>query len=250
MGKVFIRTANATGVYEQYENCYAFAACSAYINTIMRIYGSRPPPSFADCYWIATYRHNGGSVQRVLQLLENHFHYGVQYKVFSKDEQLSGRLGITTSVIVCFSTSQNGWENITAGSLKYFPYGQADGWHAALVEGYDFSSYAMICKNSWGGRTASPRFYLLSSALHDYYFIQVYFTLSSIQGKTSRPFRSNIVEEYSKRLLIIMKFGVLIWIRQQLNIQMNTYANITLKFVVHSIISDMMSISGFSHKSI
>ena len=36
-------------------------ACSAYINTILRIHRSRPPPSFADCYKIADYNKGKGS---------------------------------------------------------------------------------------------------------------------------------------------------------------------------------------------
>ena len=52
----YIRNTNSSRVYEQIGGtCYAYAACSAYINTILRICISKEPPSFAECFRIACY---------------------------------------------------------------------------------------------------------------------------------------------------------------------------------------------------
>lgn len=59
----FIRNTNESYVNGQYyENCYVFAAYSAYINKILRIFGSMPPPSFAECYLYENY--NNGDDER------------------------------------------------------------------------------------------------------------------------------------------------------------------------------------------
>ena len=62
LGKLYIRNSCVTGVYDQRntETCYAHSSCSAFINAIHTIPGSRPPPSFADCFRIAKYRDVGG----------------------------------------------------------------------------------------------------------------------------------------------------------------------------------------------
>ena len=189
----YIRNTNATGVYEQRGGtCYAYAACSAYINSIMRIYGSRPPPSFSECYEIACYNGpNGGLCEKSLQLLENHFQYGI---VFDSTDAVSIADSITLSVIVSFKTSEEGWINVANGKFLEFPGGEANGWHDALVEGYDLEKDCMICKNSWGGETAEPRFDFTASAAHDFRFTRVYFTLKSIQGKTNKEFKSNLIK--------------------------------------------------------
>lgn len=59
----FIRNTNSSRVYEQIGGtCYAYAACSAYINTILRICGSKEPPSFAECFRIACYNGDKGGI--------------------------------------------------------------------------------------------------------------------------------------------------------------------------------------------
>ena len=184
--KRYIRNTNSTGVYCQRDGtCYAYAACSAYINTIMRIYGSRPPPTFKDCYDIACYSTNGGSAYESIQRLEEHFGYGIEY---NETSYISIRDVITISVVVNFSTSEEGWQSVANGSLLKYPGGKKDGYHSALVEGYDFEKDCFICKNSWGGETAKPRFDFTSSAAHVCYFNCVFFTLDSIKGKTTKPF--------------------------------------------------------------
>lgn len=189
----YIRNTNSSRVYKQRGGtCYAFAACSAYINTILRIYGSIEPPSFEECYRIACYNGcNGGEPEISIKLLENHFHYGICCETTKKSTILDA---ITLSVIVCFSTSQTGWQNVAQGGLTEKPKGKMDGWHAAIVEGYDFNENCLICKNSWGGTTAEPRFNLKPSATHKCYFTHVYFTLNSIRGKTNKTFHPNITK--------------------------------------------------------
>lgn len=63
-----------------------------------------------------------------------------------------------------------------------------DEWHAVIVEDYDFDKKCLIYKNSWGAETAEPRFNLIPSATHSYYFTEVYFTLDSIKEKTNKKF--------------------------------------------------------------
>ena len=63
------------------------------------------------------------------------------------------------------------------------PSGEADGSHSALAEGYDFEKNCIICKNSWGGVTSSPRFDFIPSAAHRCNFYVVFFTIDSIRGK-------------------------------------------------------------------
>lgn len=74
------------------------------------------------------------------------------------------------------------------GKLIEKPSGKMYGWHAAIVEGYDFNENCLFCKNSWGGTTAEPRFNLKPSATHKCHFTHVYFTLKSIKGKTNKTF--------------------------------------------------------------
>lgn len=80
-------------------------------------------------------------------------------------------------------------KQIAEGELIEKQEGEKDGSHAAIVEGYDFDKKCLICKNSWGSKTAAPRFNLKPSATHSYYFTHVYFTLSSIKGKTNKTFK-------------------------------------------------------------
>ena len=197
----YIRNTNSSRVYEQIGGtCYAYAACSAYINTILRICGSKEPPSFAECFRIACYNGDkGGIPYESIRRLENHFHYGVCCEKTDKSTILDV---MKISVIISFSTSKEGWNKIAEGELIEKPKGKIDGSHAAIIEGYDFDKKCLICKNSWGARTAAPRFNLRPSATHSYYFTHVYFTLSSIDGKTNtkyEPKMNKFVGELDKR---------------------------------------------------
>lgn len=52
----FIRNTNVTGVYQQRGGtCYVYAACSAYLNTVMRKFGVNKLPTFSECFQIAIY---------------------------------------------------------------------------------------------------------------------------------------------------------------------------------------------------
>lgn len=186
LGKLYIRNSCVTGVYDQgnTETCYAHASCSAYINAIHTIPGSRHPPSFADCFQIAKYRDTGGGyVTDSLTLLENHFHYGIKFQHTKELPEI--REVLTTPIIFSFTTSNEGWERIKHGSLVEKPPGDSDGWHSVLLEGYDLERDVCICKNSWGGITAEPRFECRPSATCNYRFVKLYWTLESIQGKNT-----------------------------------------------------------------
>lgn len=66
----YIKNTNSSRVYQQVGGtCYAYAASSAYINTIMRIYRSKEPHLMNVP--------NGGNPLLSIQKLEKHFHYGV-----------------------------------------------------------------------------------------------------------------------------------------------------------------------------
>lgn len=186
--KRYIRNTNATGVYEQETgNCYAFAASSAYINTILRIHGSRPPPSFKECFRIANYNGGrGGNPTESIRRLENHFHYGI---LCDEKENVSIRDTIVISVIVSFWTSKEGWKSVQNGELLTKAKGEAtEIGHASLVEGYDLENDCMICKNSWGDRNSQPRFDLRKSAVHYCFFTRVYYTNESIRGLVKNIF--------------------------------------------------------------
>lgn len=192
LSKFFVRNTNSSGVYLQHgSTCYAFAACSAYINTILRIYGSRRPPTFRECFEIAAYNGtNGGEPAVSLGLLEAHFNYGIRYDTV-KPSDCSIRDAMILSLIVCFTTSDKGWECVKDGALVKFPGGESDEWHASVVEGYDFYTGNLICKNSWGGITATPRFLFSPNAAHACEIIRVYYTLDSIRGKTTKDYSEN-----------------------------------------------------------
>ena len=188
----YIRNTNITGVYEQVGGtCYAYAACSAYLNTIARIYGARKPfPTFKECYDIALYNgNNGGKSEESIHRLEKRFRYGVQCEQCDK---LLIRDALTISVIISFKTSLKGWECVANGSFLEFPGGRATGFHAAVVEGYDFEKDCAILKNSWGGETASPRFDFTGSAAHETKIIRVFYTKESIKGKTNVQYKPNL----------------------------------------------------------
>lgn len=183
----FIPNTCGTGVYEQrLGNPYAFSASSAYINTILQIPGSITPPLFSECINIASYNHGyGGDTLKSLKLLEDHFKYGIAFK---KQKDLSILEAITTSSILCFTTNEEGWKNVVNGQLLTKPISSKkddQDWLSVIVEGYDFDRDCYICKNSWGGETASPRFLFSKSAANDFFFIKV--SLSEKVTKKMKP---------------------------------------------------------------
>jgi hypothetical protein len=181
-------------------SCYAHAASSAYLNTIARIFGSPDPPSFADVFRVADYsRGAGGQPAESIQRLESHFGRGILCDQMPNMQVPQIRDIIVLSVIVSFTTSEAGWTAIDAGSLLEKPPGSPNGWHATLVEGYDFRGSYVICKNSWGDRTATPRFKLRFEALHNFYCTRVFFTLESIRGKTTQQFNARM-DRFTGRL--------------------------------------------------
>lgn len=191
--KRYIRNTNSSKAYEQrHLSCYAYSACSAYINTVMRINDAKKAPTFAECFEIADYnKGNCGDPLVSLQLLEKKFNFGI---LADKVSSVSIKEILTISVIVSFTTSRSGWINVANGELLWFPGGGSAGWHATLVEGYDLDKDCMVCKNSWGDKRAHARFDLTESAMHDYYFVRVYFTTESIRGKTTKDFPLRIVK--------------------------------------------------------
>lgn len=124
---------------------------------------------------------------KCIRLLEDHFHYGV---CCDKTNDLSIRDAITLSTIVMFSTSEEGWKNVANGNIVFRANGpKTEDSHSSIIEGYDLEHDTYICKNSWGGKTAKPRFELSKTGPHKCKFCRVYFTLDSIRGKTNKMFQ-------------------------------------------------------------
>lgn len=172
--KSYHKNINSTDIYKQYGNSsYAYAACVAYINSIIRFNITRPPPTFKECYDIACYnRKNTGNPVESLRRLENYFKFGISYQII-KSENLSIKDVLNTSSIVCFTTSQEGWKAVADGELLECPPGKSEGWHSCVVEGYDFDKDCLICKNSWRNEKESPRFLFNPQAATDCYAILV-----------------------------------------------------------------------------
>ena len=193
LGPRFIRTTNVTsGHHQTTGNCYAHAATSAYLNTLARIYNVKSIckeealPSFAECLRIADYINEpnaSGNCQISIQKLEEYFHFGIQCKLVNGLPLI--RDVLMTSIILCFTTSPEGYEAIASGKLIKLPNGEPESeGHAVLVEGYDFNNDTCICKNSWGkSYLTHQRFDIKISALHAYYFYQVFWTLDSIDPR-------------------------------------------------------------------
>jgi hypothetical protein len=180
--------------------CYAHAAVAAYLNTIARIPGARPPPSFKECFEIADYNpqpddsdQGGGFPNISIQLMENHFHYGICCEVSQTPPLIKHCM--TMSVILRFTTNKDGWDAITAGNLlkKTSPEPDEIG-HAVLIEGYDLEQDAAICLNSWDAES-KQRFNVKLAALHGFKVVKVFFTLDSIHEKTTQIFRP-VCEEF------------------------------------------------------
>lgn len=180
-----IRNTNITCVHEQKkEDCYAYAACSAYINTLMRMFGlekeKKPLPKFDECLPIADYNHGrGGKPSESIRRLEEHFKYGVK---FSETKKLSIKDAIMKSVIVSFETNDNADQKIINGSLMEKVNGPNVGWHAVLVEGYDLEKDCLICKNSWKD-LCGGRFDFRTTATNDFMFTVVDFDIDKYTFK-------------------------------------------------------------------
>lgn len=180
--KFITRNTNVSLVHKQIGGtCYSHAAASAYINTCARIYGCNPP-SFESALEIAKYSGNGGNQCQSLKLMERRFQRGVCWD--SRSGVPSIRDIMMTSVIISFGTTKEGYWKIQAGSLLEKPIGKVSGYHACLVESYDFETGCLVLKNSWGKtESTSDRFVTRWNCLHKPTYTHVYFTLNSIKGK-------------------------------------------------------------------
>jgi hypothetical protein len=196
----FNRSTNVSRYYDQtitkFEgqltgSCYAHAASSAYINTCARIFGVKCVPNYDECFEIADYNHgDGGIPEKSIQLLEDHFKCGVRCESSKEKPFISDILKL--SVIVSFTTSETSWENLAEGNLMEKPSGPPDDWHATLVEGYDLAKDCSIGKNSWGDKTAKPRFNFRFDAFHDFSILKVFYTLNSISGRTTQIYQPHM----------------------------------------------------------
>mgnify|MGYP001099663385 CR=1 FL=1 len=233
----YIRNTNATKVYDQLDTgtCYAHSAASAYINTILRIYGHKPPPTMEECFRIACYNGDkkGGDPEKSIRLLEEHFNYGILCESTYYNPTI--RETMTISIILSFTTSKQGWRDVSNGSLLERADGiQTVDWHASLIEGYDFDHDCCVCKNSWGENTASGRFNIL---------LQKVFV-----GKHQNLFQHYI--RYHLHSQIIMPF---LWIKKLQLIRVNMsakYANMILIWrTFHMVVNilAMILINGLKH---
>lgn len=182
LGLRIIRNTNTTCVHGQTgENCYAYAACSAYINTLMRMFGEiESIPTFDECLYIADYNNGrGGYPIEALRRLEEKFKYGVK---FLETKKISIRDAIMKSVIVSFETNNEICEKIGNGSLMEKVRGPFTGAHAVLVEGYDLDKDCMICKNSWT-YPDKGRFNFRTTATDDIVFTVVDFDIDKFEFK-------------------------------------------------------------------
>lgn len=200
--EIFHRNTNVTGYFDQATTpkCFAYAASCAYINTCKRIYApAKPIPTFDECLEVADYSaaNEGGWPEVSIERLEKKFGFGVQFqdkhlKVFSIRDIL------ICSVIVTFSTSQEGWANVRNGGLLEKAPGEATGLHSTLIEGYNFRKDCCICKNSWGDEDGyKPRFLFRFRAAHDFYTTLVYYTNPSVEGKVLRSRPCNISRRFT-----------------------------------------------------
>jgi hypothetical protein len=153
----------------------------------------RSIPSYTDCLQIADYNHgNGGFPEKSIRKLEKRFKCGVHYETSCGKPEISDIFRL--SVIVSFTTSENGWEAIARGELLHRPPGNPDGWHSTLVEAYDLDKDYSIGKNSWGHKAGTQeRFKFRFEAFHDFDIVKVFFTMNTIIGKTLRPFVPRMV---------------------------------------------------------
>lgn len=87
---------------------------------------------------------------------------------------------MTMSVVVQFSTSKNGYEEIKKGSLIEKPGGRETEFFVGLIKEYNFANDCMVCSFANG-----YEFELRASAAHKCEFTILYFTLESIKDKIS-----------------------------------------------------------------
>jgi RNA polymerase-binding transcription factor DksA len=175
-------------------SCYAHAATSAYINTCARISGLyRSIPSYNECLEIADYNCEPcGDPAESIRRLEAHFQCSVCWECSSSKPRIKDISAL--SVIVIFTTSEAGWDSVfVQGELLTRPAGVSNGWYATLIESYDLRNNWATGKNSWGHETAKDRFHFRFEAFHDFRIVTVFFTTTSIKGKT--------VKTYDPRLL-------------------------------------------------
>jgi hypothetical protein len=149
-------------------------------------------PSFKEALSVAAYNGgNGGSPAEAIRLLEARFQCGVCCALIPP-----GAIPLIDdvwriSVVLTFTTSHLGWQNVARGALLDRPTGaQERRAHAVLIEGYDTEEKVYLAKNSWGYQSGDAgRFRFRFEALHYAKAYKVYFTRDSIRGKTSRTYR-------------------------------------------------------------
>ena len=148
LSNTYIRNTNATKSYDQLKTgtCYAHSAACAYIHTILRIHGHKPPPPIDECFIIASYiGSNGGDLAESIRILEKHYNYGILCESTYYNPLISEVM--TISIILNFTTSKEGWKDVANGSLMKKVCGfQTETWHASLMEGYDLENDC--CKSS------------------------------------------------------------------------------------------------------
>lgn len=167
---------------------YVYQTCKAYIDTIYKIYGSPKPEKFSEIYAVADYEGNNSSYspKKSVDLIEKAFHHGI---LSYTTDALTIRDAMTMSVVVQFSTSKKGYEEIKKGSLIEKPKGIENEFFVVLIKRYDFGNDCMICSFANG-----YEFKLRASAAHKIEFTILYFTTESIEDKTS----SKLIPRFEK----------------------------------------------------
>ena len=154
--------------------CYAIVAAGSYKKIIEKIYEPKQRiPGFDACFHIAKYSDNDGNALTSLRILEDRFHFGIQYK---EEKNLSIKDAILSAPIVCFTTSSKGWQNIKKGSLLINPGGLDVSQYYAFVDGYDLEKNCYICTSSFGELDEDPiHFDFVKEAANSFSFIVPYF---------------------------------------------------------------------------
>lgn len=158
------------------DECHSIAAAGCYIKSVNKMYNvKKPQPSLGTCFNIAKCNDDNGNVLTSLRILENHFHYGIQFK---EEENLCIKDAIFLTPIVRFSTSSIGWENIKKGNLVSFPGGEDVSQYYALIDGYDLEKNCYICTSAFGQIDENPIYFnFAKEAAHSFIFIVPYFNV-------------------------------------------------------------------------
>ena len=73
------------------------------------------------------------------------FKFGIKFK---EQNNITIKESLEKTSIHRFTTSNDGLEKVACGELITMPIGSSDGWHAVLVEGYEYDTNCFIGKNS------------------------------------------------------------------------------------------------------